>query len=210
MKRQAQVLGAAAVAGMLLLLLTRGGERPSSSATESKKAPPPEKTPNTHAHTHASAQPSAQEKGAPQLSPDHPAPPSSGWGSWLALGAGLGLTLWFFHEPIHGEQRRRRARTLGEQALSWLRAHLPATLGGTAPASSESEGQSWMPDRLLRDQLLQALSGIMPNPRKLQLQVKRGLVRVSGVLPAELHEQVLRCIHEVPGVVEVDAQLQTH
>lgn len=197
MKRQEQVLTAAAVAGLLLLLLLkRGGERsPSSSTVTVKPAPRSNSTGSsevTPTQTTVVVEPAR----------------SSGLKGWLALGAGLGWALWFFGDPQQGHTRRQKVRAAGERAWQWTRARLPTSLGGVAQPSRDTEGQSWMPDRLLRDQLLQALSGIMPNPRKLQLQVKKGLVRVSGVLPAELHEQVLRCIHEVPGVVEVDADLQ--
>lgn len=197
MKRQEQVLGVAAVAGLLLLLLLkRGGDASNSGSTVTVK-------PTTRSKT----------SGSPDVTPTQTTvvvepSRSSGLKGWLALGAGLGWALWFFGDPQQGHTRRQKVRAAGERAWQWTRARLPTSLGGVAQPSGDTEGQSWMPDRLLRDQLLQALSGIMPNPRKLQLQVKKGLVRVSGVLPADLHEQVLRCIHEVPGVVEVDADLQ--
>lgn len=129
----------------------------------------------------------------------------------LAFGAGLGLTLLWFMLP--GSAAPRRAR-----AWRWLK-RLPgrAQDGFWAfvrhedplPELDDAEEQRrWMPDRLLRDQIRQALGGLLPHPRNVQIRVRRGFVRLGGKIPADLKAELLKVVQDVPGVMELEDRLE--
>lgn len=161
---------------------------------------------------------------APKETPTLDSPESrTPWLRWMVLGLSVGASLLFFFDRHRGQDRRLKARhwlaglleQAREAALEQLERLKHRSAGGTEPydpngpdLDSPDAPQSWMPDRLLKSHIQQALNGLLEQPRQVQLRVKRGFVRISGRVPAEVRDEVAHCVASVPGVVEVDNRLE--
>lgn len=166
--------------------------------------------------------PVAQQKGkASELMEE--SEPGMPWLRWLLLGLTAGAGLLFFFDRRRGSERRQKARTWMTGVLAQAREGflegLERVTHRTASGfeaydpngpdlDSNDSGQSWMPDRLLKSHITQALNGILEQPRDVQVRVKRGFVRVSGRVPTALKDEVVLAVASVPGVVEVENRLE--
>ena len=234
MKRRTQIVSAAAVGGIIAVLLTRAlrparqGEtpaqpKPSGVELQRQSSSPPAAAQAGSKRTLPTEQAGERIGQASPRGTKAAGPPtrdlevtteaSTGrmsWGLLLGLGMGLLLTFSYFARPGIGAQRRTRA-------LRWVK-RLPgrAQDGFWAfvrhedplPEVDESEeAKRWMPDRLLRDQIRQALGGLLPHPKDVRVRVRRGFVRLSGTVPEGLRAELLKLVQEVPGVMELEDRL---
>lgn len=187
------------------------------------QAAPPKPAPGSASDVNAAATaqdgrpPAAARASSPVYTEtrDRPVPASEStgrlpWGLLIGLCLGLYFTLTYFVSPATGAQRRARA-------MRWLK-RLPgrAQDGFWAfvrhedplPEVDESEEtKRWMPDRLLRDQIRQALGGLLPHPKEVRVRVRRGFVRLAGTVPEDLRAELIKIVQEVPGVMELEDRL---
>lgn len=230
MKRQHQVTGVAAaigaVLGVVLYRATRSDSKAAASlaSTQPQRGTQRENTPVSTALKSCGkavlpslATPSTQPEAAATSSARSVAERrSSGWLGWLMLGLSVGGSLLYFLDQQQGEARRLRARGLmgsgwraaQEQLYERFQELQTCIARRDEEHGAPSEGQSWMPDRLLRDQIRQALTGVMEDPRSVNVRVRRGLVKLTGRVPVSRLDEVLQCVSSMPGVVEVENQLE--
>lgn len=187
--------------------ILQGGQRSASgSSSTSGNRPAPSSAPS----------PTGQPVAPPDRSLSRVEPRSSGWAGWLLLGLSIAGGLVYFLDKQQGEARRSRAKGLvssgwraAQEQLHERFQELQARIARRdEEQGAASEGQSWMPDRLLRDQIRQALTGVMEDPRSINVRVRRGLVKLTGKVPVSRLDEVLQCVSSMPGVVEVENLLE--
>ena len=187
-----------------------GAGRGKTHAPKSSHQPPASTTPTAAASPVESGALDSQESRTP-------------WLRWMVLGLGVGASLLFFFDRHRGQDRRLKARHwlsgLLEQTREGLLEQVERlkhrSVGGSEPydpngpdLDGPDAGQSWMPDRLLKSHIQQALNGLLEQPRQVQIRVRRGFVRISGKVPADVRDEVALCVASIPGVVEVDNRLE--
>jgi uncharacterized membrane protein len=138
---------------------------------------------------------------------------------WL-LAAGLGAGFMYLLDPQNGRRRRallrdqlthvqrlmRAARRVTARDLAGrgagLRARLARRFNGEHAAAA--------PEAALTDRIRAKLGRVVSHPHAVHVTALDGRVTVSGPILAAEAPRLLACIRSVPGVHDVDDQLQIH
>lgn len=146
----------------------------------------------------------------------------SGWSLSLdaLLGAAAGAGLMYMLDPQRGRRRRALVRDQAISALTKLddaigvlsrdlRNRTQGALAETRSFSSNLIGES-APDDLLVARVRSRLGHVVSSPRAIEVDASAGRVALSGQILAHEHGGLLRAIAAVPGVAQVDDNLEVH
>ena len=138
---------------------------------------------------------------------------------WVTLlgGAGLGVGAMYYLDPSLGAQRRAHARDQVRRVPRALQDSAAVTArdlkNRTAGFISEARGrltEGAVEDEVLSGRVRSKLGFLVRHPSSLQVDAHEGLVTLRGSVLADEIEQLVRGMHAVRGVKEVDNQLEVH
>ena len=138
---------------------------------------------------------------------------------WVTLlgGAGLGVGAMYYLDPSLGAQRRAHARDQVRRVPRALQDSAAVTArdlkNRTAGFISEARGrltEGAVQDDVLSGRVRSKLGFLVRHPSSLQVDAHEGLVTLRGSVLADEIEQLVRGMHAVRGVKEVDNQLEVH
>lgn len=135
----------------------------------------------------------------------------------MTTGAGLGAGFTYFCDPDRGHARRKkvadRAVSLIEQGERLVEhkgnSILNRAEGILSQARSLFHGQEDVPDEVVLERVLSRMGHVVQNPRSISTTVKKGIVRLTGIVARDEKKRILREIRAVPGVSKVE-ELLTH
>jgi hypothetical protein len=138
---------------------------------------------------------------------------------WVTLlgGAGLGVGAMYYLDPSLGAQRRAHARDQVRRVPRALQDSAAVTArdlkNRTAGFISEARGrltEGAVQDDVLSGRVRSKLGFLVRHPSSIQVDAHDGLVTLRGSVLADEIEQLVRGMHAVRGVKEVDNQLEVH
>jgi len=138
---------------------------------------------------------------------------------WVTLlgGAGLGVGAMYYLDPSLGAQRRAHARDQVRRVPRALQDSAAVTArdlkNRTAGFISEARGrltEGAVEDEVLSGRGRSKLGFLVRHPSSIQVDAHDGLVTLRGSVLADEIEQLVRGMHAVRGVKEVDNQLEVH
>ena len=138
---------------------------------------------------------------------------------WVTLlgGAGLGVGAMYYLDPSLGAQRRAHARDQVRRVPRALQDSAAVTArdlkNRTAGFISEARGrltEGAVEDEVLSGRVRSKLGFLVRHPSSIQVDAHDGLVTLRGSVLADEIEQLVRGMHAVRGVKEVDNQLEVH
>jgi uncharacterized membrane protein len=135
----------------------------------------------------------------------------------LLSGIGLGTGLMYYFDPDLGRRRRAQVRDQMVHLLNQLDdavgvlsrdlTHRAEGLGAEAASLLASQHPS---DKVLADRVRSKLGRMVSHPRALEVSVRDGRVTLSGPILAHEVGRLLHSIRAVPGVTDVENQLEVH
>jgi CBS domain-containing protein len=135
------------------------------------------------------------------------------------LGMGLGALAMYLMDPNLGRRRRAMAR---DKAVSlytdtaWVldktRKDVRNRATGLAHQARSMYSGSDEPvaDHKLVDRVRSKMGRTVSHPHAIRVEAHNGRVILSGDIPADEVDYLLKCVNKVPGVESVDNQLQVH
>jgi gas vesicle protein len=138
--------------------------------------------------------------------------------SWILAGAFLGSVVAFYFDPISG--RRRRAYVRDQMVRSrndaiWYAEKHSRDLGnrmkGVVYESTKmfKSGED-VDDSTLVQRVRSAMGRKVRHPRALHIDAREGEVTLTGYILSDEVEDLLNCVHDVPGVRSVRNRLEVH
>ncbi len=138
--------------------------------------------------------------------------------AWL-LAAGIGAGLMYLYDPQNGRRRRallrdqlNHAQRLARDAGRVTARDLSARSAGLVAQVTRrlNGGQGEPSDGALTDRVRAKLGRVVSHPHAVHVTALAGRVTVSGPILAAEAPRLLATVRSVPGVHEVDDQLQLH
>ena len=135
----------------------------------------------------------------------------------LIGGAGLGAGLMYMLDPDRG----RRRRALARDQVARLANRAPRVWGATARdvgnrlrgmvaeiGSRFSAGEA--PDDVLVARVRSKMGRVVSHPSAIEVMVDQGRVTLRGPILADEVEDLISCVSSVPGVADINNQLEAH
>jgi hypothetical protein len=134
------------------------------------------------------------------------------------LGIGLGAVAMYLMDPNLGRRRRALARDKAASLYSGTADVIDRTRkdvqnrasGVMHQARSLYASSEPVPDHKLVDRVRSRMGRVVSHPHAIHVHAQDGRVTVSGDIPADEVNDLLKCVRSVPGVNDVENQLQTH
>lgn len=130
-----------------------------------------------------------------------------------ALAAGAALM--FYLDPQQGRRRRAMVRdkgaSLGNDMKDYAdttRTRLGNRMKSLGARSSLSNDHAAIDDMQLQRDVTAKVESLVSNPMAVVVTLEEGVVRLSGRVPAEESEALLAKIAAMPGVQDIDDQLE--
>lgn len=117
----------------------------------------------------------------------------------FVFGALCGSGLMYLMDPQKGEERRKAVKdTVG------------ALFGRSTTRKAAVEEPHVADDQVLVERIRAEIGHVISYPRDIEIYASSGRVLVSGKISGDEAEQLLECVRQVKGVVEVDDDLEVH
>ncbi|HEV7797174.1 MAG TPA: SRPBCC family protein [Pyrinomonadaceae bacterium] len=135
----------------------------------------------------------------------------------LLSGAGLGAALMYFLDPERGRRRRAllrdkliSAKRKAPRALEVTARDLRNRAQGLVAEAAAKVTCDQPPDEKLVARVRSELGKVVSHPGAIEVSADRGRVQLTGHVLADELDDLLAAVSAVPGVREIDNQLQVH
>ena len=133
----------------------------------------------------------------------------------LASGLGLGLGLMYILDPDRGRRRRALVRdklasaaNKAPDAISATARDLSNRARGVAAQAGSMFSSEEVTDEVLVARVRSKMGRVVSHPHSLKVTANQGRVTFSGPVLAHEVDELLACVSAVPGVIEIDNQLE--
>jgi len=138
-------------------------------------------------------------------------------GLTLLSGLGLGAGLMYLLDPEMGKRRRAIARDKAirlthesADAAEAIAQDFSHRLGGLMAEGRSLFHRTPVPDDVLVERVRSKLGRFVSHPSSIEVSARNGCVTLRGPILAHELDELLACVARVPGVKEIDNQLEVH
>jgi osmotically-inducible protein OsmY len=136
----------------------------------------------------------------------------------LLTGAGIGVTIMYFFDPVVGNRRRALVRDqliharhkAADRAEARYKDLKNRAYGAAAELGGAIRRDENPSDRVLVDRVRSRMGRHISHPRAIDVKSHDGIVSLSGPVLASEVDGLLDAVRSVSGVVDVDDRLDVH